>query len=163
MNYKSLPYTIQLDWRTGNVLLNIHDINCKLIINKDMFQQIKNCIELYNSNGAVEPVKQGDIFQDGNTIIKVLDITSEHYASASLNAREDTNFGYINIYGLDGYEKAAFIINSNNEVFLRDILTNEIIKEKIVIFIDITSKKLIYKALPYNKFLEIYTQDKLIS
>lgn len=162
MNYKSLPYTIQLDWRTGQVLLNIHSINCKLVVDEATIKQIQNCNDLYNKHGGIEPVKQGDVFQDNCNIIKVLDITSEDYFN-SYEERLDTRFGHVQIDYMNEYDEAAFVINTKHEVFLRDTHTGKIIKEKMVIFIDITKDELEYRAWPYNKFLEFYTLDKLIS
>jgi hypothetical protein len=45
--FKEVPYTIELNWETGNVELNIFPNKEKLVINKKVAQSIMNCIKLY--------------------------------------------------------------------------------------------------------------------
>lgn len=45
--FKEVPYTIELDWTTGNVELNMHLRKEKLVITKKDAQSIMNAVNLY--------------------------------------------------------------------------------------------------------------------
>lgn len=47
--FKEVPYTIELNWKTGNVGLNIFPNKEKLVINNKAAQSIMNCIKLYET------------------------------------------------------------------------------------------------------------------
>ncbi len=161
-DYKTLPFTTEIDWRTGNILLNINSIGCKLSLGDKDIELIQACKKLYISSGGEDPINQGDIFKTETNIVKVLDITSQNF-NPSAKEYPDTRFGYIRLEYIEELNEAIFVINDRNDVFLEDIKTHEKIKEKMVIYINLNDKEIVYKAMPYNKFIELYTLDSLIS
>lgn len=159
--YKSYPFDIQLDWKTGNVLLNITDKQCKIELNKDTVKEIQNLFDLYEKNSA-PCVRQGEIYKTSSAIVKVLDITSENYYSNSPQTT-DTKTGYIKVIDVFNCEEAAFVINADHEVFLRNVKNGNYIKKKMVIYADLTDKFICFKAMPYSLFIKTFKHENLIS
>lgn len=79
--HKELPYTVELDWQTGNIFLNIPSIDSKLVIDKKNFDSIKSTISMSNNRNLLRTIKAGDTFCIGNVdvIYKILDVTSLSY------------------------------------------------------------------------------------
>lgn len=160
--YKELPFTLELDWRTGNTLLNFHQIQCKAVVTKEVLESIAGNRKLFEVHGGVPMIRQGNIYQNQFSIVKVVDITSENYY-ADLTEREDIRCGSIKIIGVPDCEKGIFVINTKNEVFLRDIRSYAFIRHKMVIYADLSCKDILYKAMPYNKFAETFAPKDLIA
>ena len=56
--YKELPFTMQLDWRTGNTLLNFHQIQCKVTITKEIIEAVKSNRRLFEVHGGQKTAKK---------------------------------------------------------------------------------------------------------
>lgn len=160
--YKALPFTLELDWRTGNTLLNFHQIQCKAVVTKEALEAIAGNRRLFEVHGGVPMIRQGNIYQNQFSIVKVVDITSENYDSG-LAEREDARVGDIIIAEEPEYDKGIFVINSANEVFLRDTISYSLIRIKMVIYADLSCKDISYKAMPYDKFIETFAPKDLIA
>ena len=160
--YKELPFTMQLDWRTGNTLLNFHQIQCKVTITKEIIEAAESNRKLFEAHGGVPMIRQGNIYQNQFNIVKVVDITSENYDN-DLAEREDTRCGNIDIIGVPDYTEGIFVINTANEVFLRDTIAYSLIRHRMVIYADLSCKDISYKAMLYDKFSETFAPKDLIA
>lgn len=47
-DFKEMPYTIEIDWETGNVWLNIHTSQEKIVITKKDLNSIKRGFDVFN-------------------------------------------------------------------------------------------------------------------
>lgn len=151
---KELPYTVELDWQTGNIFLNIPSIDSKLVIDKKDFDSIKSTISMSNNRNLLRTIKQGDIFYVANETVKykILDVTSGSFGMFNTDIEATENvFEYIQ---KDEDPRMVYLcINHSNKethVFLCDNDTDELIYGMHIvaaILIDGEAEKIIAKSL----------------
>lgn len=160
---KELPYTIELDWNSGNIFLNIPSIDSKLVLSKKDFGTIEDIIKMSDKRFLLREIKPGDEFFVSNDTVKykILDVTSTTFSkfNTDANATEQileyvqSNKETIKVYVCINHSK------EETHVFLCDNDTDELIFGKHVItamIVDGNVEKIIAK--PYNE-MNIISDD----
>lgn len=149
---KELPYTIELDWNSGNIFLNIPSINSKLVLDKKAFDSISNTMNMSKNRNLLRSIKPGDVFYVGNKMVqyKILDVTSMNYAKFDENT--DVTEDVIDLVIKGVHTGVNLCVNHSKEethVFLIDAANCELVKGKFVVavmMIDGDVEKIIAKS-----------------
>jgi hypothetical protein len=149
---KELPYTIELDWNTGQIFLNIPSINSKLIVDKRGFDSIRDTMNMSEKRHLLRTIKPGDVFYVGNEIVqyKILDVTSTDYTKFDENT--DITEDVIDLVTKGVHTGVILCVNHSKEethVFLIDAANCELVKGKFVVavmMIDGDVEKIIAKS-----------------
>jgi len=162
-NLKELPYTIELDWNTGQIFLNIPSIDSKLVIDKRTYDSIESTMNMSRNRDKLRMIKPGDVFYVGNESVqyKILDVTSTTFSKFDTNANATEQIlDYVQAN--EATIKVYVCINHSKEethIFLCDNDTDELIFGHHVIaamIIDGEVRKIVAK--PYNE-MNIISED----
>lgn len=133
---KELPYTVELDWNSGDIYLNIPSIKSKLVLDRREFDSIQSTIRMSQGRAYLRSIKPGDVFYVGNEMVqyKILDVTSEDYSK--FDEDTDVTEDVIDLVTKGVHCGVNLCVNHSKEethVFLIDAANCELVKGKFVV------------------------------
>jgi hypothetical protein len=156
---KELPYTIELDWNTGQIFLNIPSIDSKLVLDERAFASISDTMNMSRNRALLRTIKVGDTFYVGNKMVqyKILDVTSLEYAK--FNQDIEVTEEVIDLIDGDNHVETNLCINHSQKdacVFLINAETCDLIFGQFVVaamIVDNNVEKIIAK--PFSEMNKI--------
>jgi hypothetical protein len=163
---KELPYTIELDWNSGNIFLNIPSINSKLVLDKKAFESISDTMNMSKNRNLLRTIKVGDVFYVGNKMVqyKILDVTSTVFYK--FNEGVDIAEEVIDYVDSGTHLGVNVCVNHSKEethVFICDAATKEPIFGNFVVaamIIDGEVEKIIAK--PFSEMNRLMDDDSFL-